>query len=109
MLDILPKPTDSSSPESVREYLCEDSDFQGEYPGLYEYLGRTKVSGQDRQPSRLVVYYEDEACTLMLCDPQTAKILFHTSRTVDEALAGLEQRLIEPPVRGWKNDKRYRR
>ena len=105
-MDILPTPSDPSSPSSVREYIAEDDSWQSRFPGIYEYLARIKWHGRDREPSRLVVYYEDEQCTLMLTDPHTGKLLFHTAKALESALEELEERLMEAPVRGWKTDKR---
>ena len=108
-MDILPTRPDESSPQSSREYICQDDEYQSLFPAIYEYLSRIKVAGKDRAPSRLVIYYEDQQCTIMLCDPATDKILFHTEEAVDLALEGLERRLLNPPVRGWKQDNRVRR
>lgn len=105
-MDILPTPSDPSIPSSTREYIADDDDWQGRYPAIYEYLARVKWHGRDREPSRLVVYYEDQQCTLMLTDPHTGKLLFHTSRSIGDALDELEARLVDTPVRGWKVDKR---
>lgn len=107
MLDILPTADDPSSPSSAREYIAEDDDFQGLYPGIFEFLARIKVGGKDRLPSRLVIYYEDQQLTVMLTDPQNENLLFHTEEHYETALIGLNARLMDPPVRGWKQDKRY--
>jgi hypothetical protein len=55
-----------------------------------------------------VIYYEEEQAMLLLTDPYTAKILFHASASLEEALESLNRRLCDPPVRGWKKDKRAR-
>lgn len=107
-MGILPEPDDVSTPGSTREYLCEDGDYQTDHPAIYEYLARVRVDGHDRQPSRLVTYYEDGQAILLLTDPHTGKLLFHASETIAEALDGLNRRLAEPPVKGWKADKRAR-
>lgn len=107
-MDILPVPDDPSIPSNVREYIAEDEDWQSLYPAIYEYLARVRWHGRDREPSRLIIYYEDKQCTIMLTDPHCGKILFHTSQAVDQALIELDARLRDPPVRGWKRDKKWR-
>lgn len=107
-MGILPEPDDTSTPGFAREYLCEDEDYQGEVPAIYEYLSRVRVDGKDRRPSRLLVYYEDGQAILMLKDPHTGKLLFHAGETIADALQGLNERLNSPPVKGWKVDKRAR-
>lgn len=108
-MSMLPEPDFQSSDKPGREYLCDDSQFATDHPAIYEYLARVLVRGHNRAPSRLVVYYEADQACLLLTDPYTGKILFHTSDTVEEALESLDKRLAEPPVKGWKNDKRGRR
>ena len=107
-MDILPEAPDPSTPQHGREYLCEDSDYQLEFPAIYEYLSRVQINGQVRVPSRLVTYYEDGQCVLLLTDPHCSKILFHASETIPEGLLELNERLAHPPVKGWKRDRRAR-
>lgn len=107
-MSILPEKFDPSSDRPNGEYLCEDSLYQAEFSALYEYLARVAVAGQSRSPSRLVAYYEEGQAVLLLTDPHSAKILFHAAGSFAEALEGLNSRLANPPVKGWKKDKRAR-
>ena len=107
-MSIVPDRFDPSSDGPKREYLHEDADFQAEYGAIYEYLARCAVAGQVRATSRLVIYYEDNQCTLLLTDPFSAQILFHACDSVSEGLTALNERLANPPVKGWKKDKKAR-
>lgn len=107
-MTILPNKYDPSSDKPNGEYLCDDSLYQAEFPAIYEYLARVAVEGHSRLPSRLVAYYEDGQAVLLLTDPHSAKILFHAAETFSDALEGLNSRLANPPVKGWKKDKRAR-
>lgn len=107
-MSILPDLPEPSSDGQNQEYLHEDTDFQEQYPAIYEYLCRVIYRGQPRQSSRLVIYYEDGQATLMLTDPHTARLLFHVSEGVSEGLESLERRLQDAPVKGWKKDKKHR-
>lgn len=107
-MSILPQKYDPSSDSPNGEFLADDSMFQSEFPAIYEYLARIAVAGQSRSPSRLVTYYEEGQAILLLTDPHSAKILFHAAESVPEAMVGLNERLSNPPVKGWKKDKRAR-
>ena len=104
---ILPSRDDPSTPGQTCEYLLLDEYWQGEYPAIFEFLSRVVVDGHPRQPSRLVVYYEEAKACMCLTDPFTGKILFHSDEGLHEAFTSLEKRL-QAGTSDWRRDKKAR-
>ncbi|GAI79143.1 unnamed protein product [marine sediment metagenome] len=90
-----------------REYQCEDELFSADYPGIYEFLARVKISGKNRKPGKMIVYYEPERAQVCLSDNHTRSVAWHAGKGVTEALEGLERRLQAGTV-DWRYDKRAR-
>lgn len=97
----------AAEPAADAEYIVEDDLFSTEYPGLYEFLARVKISGVVRKPGRIVLYFEPGKAHLCLSDKHTGSVAFHSSDSVAEALSGAERRLQEGKL-DWRKDKRAR-
>lgn len=93
------------NPPDDGEFLVEDESFSNQYPGIFEFLSRIKVNGQDRKPGRLIVYYEAGKCHLCLADKHTKSCAFHAGDGVNEALEACEGRLQAGKL-DWRRSKR---
>ncbi len=96
-----------ASPDENAEYLVEDENFSTQLPGLFEFLARVKINGQNRKPGRLILYYEPGKAHCCLSDKHTGSVAFHAGEGLYEALEALERRLQEGKV-DWRKDKRSR-
>lgn len=92
-------------PPPDAEFLAEDENFSTEYPGIFEFLCRIKVNGQNRRPGRLIIYFDSGKAHLCLSDKHTGSCAFHASESVEEALLGVEKRLQAGSM-DWRKDKR---
>lgn len=104
-MSVLDKVGAAAPIDDTREYLVEDELFSADYPGLYEFLARVRISGKNRKPGKLLVYYEPERCQVLLIDKHTKSCAWHASKSVNEALESLERRLQAGTV-DWRYDKR---
>lgn len=76
-----------------QEFECEDELFQGEYPGIFEWLSRILLKGKAREGASLTIKYKDGGVSLCLSAPQEGLVGWHQGKTYHEALEALEQRL----------------
>ena len=106
-MSVLQKIGAPSRSEENGEFLCDDGIFSTEFPGLWEFLSRVRLAGQDRKPGRLILYCEPEKVCLCLSDKHTDSVAFHVAEGVQEALEGAEKRLQEGRL-DWRQDKRKR-
>lgn len=90
-----------------REFQCEDDLFSAQYPGLYEFLARSRIEGKNRKCGKMILYYEPERAQICLSDNHTKSVAWHADKGLNEALEGLERRLQAGTV-DWRCDKRAR-
>lgn len=94
-------------PAGGQEFEALDPGFEKKYPGIYEFLARTSVGGEDRLPGALILKYEVGKVNLCLSDSHTGSVAFHVGETMDKALEGVEARLQagsmdwRPGKKGW--------
>lgn len=93
-----------AKPPLYGEFLAEDEIFSMEFPAIFELLARVKVNGKDRQPAKLLIYYEAGCHALCLTDLHTDSVAWHVAKTHAEAMEGLEQRLQHGEV-DWRKSK----
>lgn len=84
-----------------QEWEAPDSDFQTEFPGIYEWLARIAYRGVSREPASLTIKFLTGGVNLCLSAPHESVVGFHQGKTVQEALEGLEARLQHSTVE-WK-------
>ena len=75
------------------EYEAADPTFAGEYPGIYEFLSRVVINGEDRKPGALIIKYQAGKVNLCLSDAHTGSVAFHVGDSMQDALEGAERRL----------------
>lgn len=93
-----------AKPPLFGDYLAEDDLFQTEFPAIFDLLACVKVNGKDREPSKLLVYYERGCHALCLTDPHTGSVAWHVGKSHQECLEGLESRLQHNEV-DWRLSK----
>jgi hypothetical protein len=77
-----------------------DEDFVERFPGIHEFLGRSKLAdGSARTRSKLTLFYEGAAVKLGLTEPDMEMSAFVTS---DGVFAGLQ--CLEEAIQGDKLD-----
>lgn len=107
MMSILSNVGGGVNPSEDEEYLLSDEVFSGDYPGLFEFLARVRIGGQDRKPGRLIIWCEPGKAHICLSDKHTGSVAFHAAVGVTEALEGAERRLQDGKL-DWRKDKRKR-
>ena len=95
------------NPAGDDDYLLSDEVFQTDYPGLFEFLARIKIEGENRLPGRIIIYCEPGKAHICLSDKHTKSVAFHAGDGVVEALEGAERRLQDGKL-DWRKDKRSR-
>lgn len=90
---------------NLSEFLLEDPEWVGNYPGIWEILARQVWKGQQIQSGRLVIYCENEKVFLCLCDKESRQICFCAGDSVSEALESLERQLQSGKA-DWRKDSR---
>ena len=106
-MSVLQKIGVPSRDDSDGEYLADDELFSTEFPGLWEFVSRVRLAGEDRKPGRIIIYCEPGKVCLCLADKQTASVAFHVSEGLQMALEGVEKRL-QTGTLDWRKDKRTR-
>lgn len=93
-----------------QEFECEDELFQGEFPGLYEWMARILLKGKVREGASLTVKYKDGGVSLCLSAFSESLVGWHQGKTVQESMEALEKRLQAGNV-DWRERKeiQYRR
>lgn len=89
-----------------QEYECEDELFQGEYPGLYEWLARILLKGNARDGASLTVKYKDGGVSLCLSASTEGLVGWHQGKTFHEAMEDLNKRLLESKM-DWRERKEF--
>ncbi len=90
---------------NLEEFLLEDREFGGSYPGIWDVIARQVWKGQAIKAGRLIVYCERGKVFLCLCDKESSQVCFCAGDSVDEALLALERQLQDGTA-DWRKDKR---
>lgn len=91
-----------------QEYETEDDLFQTEFPSIFEWLARVLLEGKPREGASLTVKYRAGGVSLCLSADEEKLVGWHQGPTVQEALEGLEKRLVaskmdwRPKKEGWR-------
>lgn len=109
-MSILDKVPERVKGNDESEFCLGECSFQGDYPGIWEFLARQRYKGENRQTGKLVLFTEPGKATVCLIDRQTGQVSFFTSEALDEAFLGCEKALQSGNL-DWRKDKRatYRR
>lgn len=93
-------PTQGAAPSGLN---CHPDKFGADYPHIFAVLAQNLVGGKVRETGRLTIYSKPMEATVILTDKQTSHVVFYTSQTFTEALAGLEMALKDGTA-DWRKD-----
>lgn len=88
-----------------QEFEAVDPEFEKKFPGLYEFLARTSVGGEERKPGAVILKYETGKVNLCLSDAHTGSVAFHVGESMAKALDGVEKRLQAGSM-DWRESKK---
>lgn len=105
-MSILTAIAGAAKPRDDEEFLAPDEGLSTEFPGLYEFLARSRLEGHDRKVGKMIVYFETGRINLCLSDVHTGQVAFHVGESFQEALEGVEHRLQAGKM-DWRKSRKW--